>query len=552
MRLKTKLFFAGITVFAAIAADTACSTQFDVKPCSTEADCAGSGFKCVQSGAQSYCGTQTELPDSGNQQPTPEASTEAGPKTCASDDDCAATDACNFDPAGAVCVPGANAPIVVGQSAPSSGPNQDLGLEMKRGVELAFKESNDNGGIHGRSVTLKFIDDQYTPTQAEQNARTLVDAQNGTGAPHCPTTAKPPAGGDPFSLTALNPGPNAVTAVIGSVGTPTMVRSAPIVVETGRLYFGAFTGAGAMLRDDAAGTCKRLIFNVRASYGQEARATLEYFQKLGVTDDTHIFSFDQNDTFGDAGWNGLRNAWFALHGDAGAPAFQRFRYTRDDTGSVTTQISMTISAIKTLLAGTAGPLKIAILLTDTYGPGAQYIKGLRDWQYDTTDQTEDQKNRLSFIFSNLSFVGPNSLASRLKDFGTVVNSGSPGIPYTQDVYVSQVMPNYTKDNSDPVVTYRQSIAKTGVSATYTSFEGYVVGRIFVEGLKANKAAFTPDNLVTAFESLASLQLGLGGFIGFSASSHQASKSIWGTGIQPDGTFADKYFWSDGNDIQLAQ
>lgn len=534
MRLKTKLLFAGITVFAVVAADTACSTQFDVKPCSTDADCAGSGFTCVQSGAQSYCGTRTD------------AGVEAGPAACTTDNECPAEQACNFATPNAVCVPGSTIPINVGQSAPSSGPNQDLGLEMKRGVELAFKEATDAGGIHGRPIAMKFIDDQYTPTQAEQNARALTDAKAGTGAPHCPTTMTPPAGGDPFSLTALDPGPNAVTAVIGSVGTPTMVRSAPIVVETGRLYFGAFTGAGAMLRDDKAGACKRLIFNVRASYGQEARATLEYFTKLNVTADDHIFSFDQKDTFGDAGFNGLNAAWTATHSGAMAK-FQRFQYVRDDTNSVDAQITATIAAIKTLLGPTpATSQTFAIMMTDTYGPGARYIKGLRDWQFGT-----DGSDKVQFVFSNVSFVGPNSLASRLKELGTVPGS-NPAIPYTQDVYVSQVMPNYSKENSDAVIAYRKAIGTTGVAPTYTSFEGYVVGRIFVEGLRANKQAFTPDNLVTAFESLATLQLGLGGFIGFSPSSHQASKSVWGTGIQPDGSFSDKYFWSDGNDIQLAQ
>ena len=66
--------------------------------------------------------------------------------------------------------------------------------------------------------------------------------------------------------------------------------------------------AAAMLRDDKSGPCKKFIFNVRASYGQEARATLEYFTALGVPDDAHLISFDQNDAFGDAaGKQTLRN-----------------------------------------------------------------------------------------------------------------------------------------------------------------------------------------------------------------------------------------------------
>ena len=193
------------------------------------------------------------------------------PKSCATDDDCGGTLACVPNAAAKknLCVQAADAPLRIGMSAPATGPSQDLGLEMRRGIQLAFDTQNATGGIRGRKIELEFRDDQYTPAVAEDNARKLVDAVVGVGAPRCPTTQTPPvAGQDAFSQTALLPGPNAVTAVIGSVGTPTMVRAAPIVVETGTLYFGAFTGATAMLRDTKAGPCAKYIFNVRASYAQ--------------------------------------------------------------------------------------------------------------------------------------------------------------------------------------------------------------------------------------------------------------------------------------------
>lgn len=535
MRFRAKLLFPCLALFTALVADSACSTEFDALACKSDGEC-GSGKACLAQapGGPSYCTTV---------------------KACASDNDCATNLACVPHGATNICGSGADAPITVGQSAPQTGPSKDLGLEMNRGVDLAFKEANANGGIRGRQVNLKFVDDQYTPALAEQNVRTLVDVQVGPGAPKCPTTQTPPATGEPFSTTELLPGPNAVLAVIGSVGTPTMVRSAPVVVETGRLYFGAFTGAAAMLRDDKAGPCKKYIFNVRASYGQEARATLEYFIKLGASkdgkaDDTHLISFDQNDAFGDAGYNGLVAAYTALTG-AAPTNLKRYRYTRDDVNSVPAQAQATIGALNAVLAADANPKHtVGIMMTDTYGPGSQYIKALRDWQYGA-DQTNQQSTRLRILFSNVSFVGPNSLASRLKDLGTLTANGQQK-PYTEDVYVSQVMPNYSTDTSDAVLQYKKAIAATGAAPTYTSFEGYVVGRIFVEGLRANRQAFTPDNLVAAFESLATLNIGLGGFIGFSPASHQASKSIWGTAINPDGSFTDKYFWSDGAAIQLVE
>ena len=470
------------------------------------------------------------------------------PKSCTVDGDCG-SDALVCEAAKGYCVAAADTPIRIGQSAPASGPSQDLGLEIRRGVQLAFDAQNQTGGVRGRPLLLDFRDDQYNPDIAEQNARALTDVQVGTAPPRCPTTQNPPVAGQPkFSDTELLPGPNAVIAVIGSVGTPTMVRSAPVIVETQRVYFGAYTGATTMLRNDISGACKKLIFNVRASYAQEARATLEYFTALGMQDDAHLFSFDQSDTFGDAGYNGLVAAYTAFKN--ATPTIKRFRYTRDEVTSVPAQVSATTSALHDLLTAKPGNQVVGILMTDTYGPGASYIQGVKDWLYgQNADQTAlTQASRLTVLFSNISFVGPNSLASRLKQLGNAAN----GKPYSDNVFVSQVVPNYQTDNSDAVIAYRKLITAASASPTYTSFEGYIAARIFIEGLKGTTGSLTPANLATAFESLVSLNIGLGGFVGYTADNHQASKSVWGTAINADGTFSDKYFWSDGAPIQLAE
>ena len=206
-------------------------------------------------------------------------STDFHAKVCKVDDDCGQGLACVEDSGEGACAPAVSAPIRVGMSAAASGPSQDLGTEMKRGVSIAFASKNAAGGVHGRPVALDFRDDEYEPEFAEANAKSLLEGKAGSGQPRCPTTATPPvAGQDPFSSTALDRGPEAVVAVLGNVGTPTMVRFAPIAVETETLFFGAFTGAKVMLRDDQAGPCERYIFNVRASYAEEAYATLEFFR----------------------------------------------------------------------------------------------------------------------------------------------------------------------------------------------------------------------------------------------------------------------------------
>jgi branched-chain amino acid transport system substrate-binding protein len=472
-------------------------------------------------------------------------------KACTSDSDCGASLVCgqrNNQPA---CVSGAEDPLRIGMSAPVTGPSQELGTEMKRGITLAFDGQNAAGGIRGRLIELSFRDDQYQPASAELAARDLLDVIAPASAPaRCPTTTESVIAGDaPVSTSALVRGPNAVLALVGSVGTPTMVRSAPIAVETGSLFFGAFTGASKVLRDDMSGACHKYIFNVRASYAQEARATVEYFMKQRVPDARHFISFDQNDSFGQAGYDGLVGALTAINGSA-PTTLARFRYTRDDQSSVPAQVVSTSAYLGKLLADGQNHV-VGILMTDTYGPATSFIKGIRDWQYaDDAEQASTQKaRRLTILFSNVSFVGPNSLAQRLKDAGSVQSADGPK-PYTAGVFVSQVVPNYESDNSDGVRDYLAALKAVGQPPSFTSLEGYLSGRVFVAGLAAHVGPFTPDALVATFEKLPHLNLGLGATSGFTAARHDYSKSVFGTAITADGGFSNSYFWSESSAIQL--
>jgi len=188
-------------------------------------------------------------------------------------------------------------------------------------------------------------------------------------------------------------------------------------------------------------------------------------------------------------------------------------------------------------------------MTDTYGAGGDFIAALRTWQYaNDSEQTSLMKaTRLKLYFSNVSFVGPNALSDKLKAAGTVPNAT---IPFTQDVVVSQVVPNYQSDSSDVVTSYNKLIAQNGAQPSFTSLEGYVAARVFIAGLLAHQGPFTPDTLVSTFEALPDLSLGIGATSGFSSMNHQYSNSVWGTSIQADGSFKNLYFWSVGIPIQF--
>lgn len=482
-------------------------------------------------------------------------STDFTAANCSTDDECADGLVCEVRDQAPVCVAAADAPLRIGQSAPASGTNQQLGVEMRRGIEIAFKEVNDAGGVRGRQLELVFRDDQYVPDLAEQAAKVLTDAQEVQGtAPSCPSTLTPPVAGQaPVSTMKLERGPEAVLAILGNVGTPTMVRSGPVAIETGTLFFGAFTGAATLLRDDKGGACSKFIFNVRASYAQEARATVEYFKFRSIVAHTRLISFDQNDSFGQAGYDGLVKGFREVNGEFPAGTdpttpIARFRYTRNDDTSVPAQAAAAIAYIDGILASQSGNHAFGIMMTDTYGAGTKFIEEIRRW-HGGSSQTNMQRTRATFYFSNVSFVGPNALAAGLDALPNWTSKDGPA-PHTQGVVVSQVVPNYLEDSSEVVADYNRLIAAAqdedpSISPSFTSLEGYIAGRVFAAGLSSHVGPFTPESLISSFEDLPELSLGLGASAGFGATNHQYSQSVWGTSITADGSFENLYFWSQG-------
>ena len=159
--------------------------------------------------------------------------------------------------------------IVLGQSAALSGPAQELGKEMMLGAKTYFDAVNASGGIRGKKIVLRTLDDGYEPARAEANTKKFVED------------------GD-------------VLALFGYVGTPTSAVSIPVASKAKLPFFGAFTGA-ELLRTPL----NRYVFNVRASYFDETEAIVRQMTQGGVT---KIAVFHQNDSYGQAGLAGVERA----------------------------------------------------------------------------------------------------------------------------------------------------------------------------------------------------------------------------------------------------
>src|SRR5207245_8923275 len=65
--------------------------------------------------------------------------------------------------------------IVIGQSAPLTGANAELGNDIRNGALAYFKKVNDAGGVNGRRIELATLDDANQVPRAEANSKKLLD-----------------------------------------------------------------------------------------------------------------------------------------------------------------------------------------------------------------------------------------------------------------------------------------------------------------------------------------------------------------------------------------
>jgi branched-chain amino acid transport system substrate-binding protein len=159
--------------------------------------------------------------------------------------------------------------IILGQSAALSGPAQQLGKDMRDGALLYFEQVNLHGGIHGRRIVLKTLDDGYDSARAADNTRKLIHDER-------------------------------VFALFGYVGTPTSAASLPIFTQWKVPFVGPFTGA-ELLRNPV----NPYVFNVRASYFDETEAIVQHLTAMSID---RIAIFYQNDAYGQAGLAGVERA----------------------------------------------------------------------------------------------------------------------------------------------------------------------------------------------------------------------------------------------------
>jgi branched-chain amino acid transport system substrate-binding protein len=136
--------------------------------------------------------------------------------------------------------------IVIGQSAPLTGANAELGSDIRNGALAYFRKVNEAGGLPGGKIKLVTLDDRNDVTQAGENTRKLVTEQG-------------------------------VVALFGYASSTLSIPAMPMVVEHKVPFFAPFTGADTIRKQN------EHVYTVRSTYADEIGKIVNFWGNLGST-----------------------------------------------------------------------------------------------------------------------------------------------------------------------------------------------------------------------------------------------------------------------------
>ncbi len=137
------------------------------------------------------------------------------------------------------------ASVVIGQSAPLTGANAELGNDIRNGALAYFAKVNAAGGVHGRKLELVTLDDANQVPRADANTKKLVEESG-------------------------------VFALFGYASATLSRPALPTVEKHGVPFLGPFTGADPMR------VFNKYVYNVRGSYAEELEKIVDHFAPLGI------------------------------------------------------------------------------------------------------------------------------------------------------------------------------------------------------------------------------------------------------------------------------
>ncbi len=234
----------------------------------------------------------------------------------------------------------------------------------------------------------------------------------------------------------------------------------------------------------------KFVFNIRASYGDEARALVHYFYQRGYR---RIGLLGQADAYGKSVEVSVIESLAEL--DLQPVQIVSYRRNQSFETDMSTQVRMLREA------GAE-----AVLVVGVFESAAAFIRDacLAGWDVPV---------------ANVSFVDATNLLHKLHDI-----SAKTGIDITRNLINSQVVPSY-EDASYPLVRdYRAHLAPESYS--FVSLEGWLNAVVVVEALRRAGTSPTRTGLIRALESLHGWDPGLGEQLQLSPNNHQALHRVW--------------------------
>ncbi|MCG2576781.1 ABC transporter substrate-binding protein [Dechloromonas sp. XY25] len=339
--------------------------------------------------------------------------------------------------------------ITLGMSSPFTGPNGLYGMQMREAMTAYFDQINKGGGINGRKIELITLDDGYETDRTLANTKTLIQEKK------------------VFALMGYY-GSSPTTEAMNKVFGPAKV---PLV--------GTISGAGTLREPISANPNSRYMFNIRASYADEADAIVSQILSLGLK---NIAVFYQNDGFGKSGLDGVTNA------------LKRANLAPVAVGTVERNSLDVAKAVEAISKVTPQ----AVVMVTLYKPTAAFVKAMK------------QSGQFP-MFLTLSPVGGEVLAQELGN-------------EARGIGISQVVPYPWNDTIGIVRDYQKLLGKQKEKLSYYGLEGYITARLVIEGIRKMGKDVSREKLVSALEGLQNFDLG--GFkVSYGPNNRQASHFV---------------------------
>ncbi|NTS76023.1 ABC transporter substrate-binding protein [Catenovulum sp. SM1970] len=308
--------------------------------------------------------------------------------------------------------------IILGMSNAQTGPTAQLGIKLKQGAQGFFSTLNRQGGLYGQQIKIRAYDDGYEPEKTVANTKKL-----------------------------LHEGP---LALFGYVGTPTAYAVMPMIEKSRVPFLMPLTGA-EFLRQPV----KKQVFNLRASYQQEAMRQIEYLvEEQGIK---RIGLLIQADEFGITLEKAHQLALKKYNLEA--KVITRYRRNTED--------------IARALAKLRKHKVDAIVFVGTYKPLAKFI---------------NQAAAVNFnpYYTSVSFVSSADLFA--------------AIDVKAKLLVTEVVPEPSKCNAPICQRFEEDMRQVGVIAPdRVHLEGYLNAYTFAEVASLCEKELDRDCLLQAFE-----------------------------------------------------